>query len=57
MLSFRSIPPGVLHRCTSVACVMVTMHGDDDDADADVDVGDDDMAMEVQTIIRSVTKF
>ena len=44
------IPPGVLHLC----CVMVTMYDDDDDDDddddADVDVGDDDMAMEVQTI-------
>ena len=29
---------------------MVTMYDDDDDNDADVDVGDDDMAMEVQTI-------
>ena len=39
MLSFRSIPPGVLH----LFCVMVTMYDDDDDDDDDVDVGDDDM--------------
>ena len=42
MFSFRSIPPGVLHLC----CVIVARKRLVDD----VDVGDDDMAMEVQTI-------
>ena len=42
ILSYRSIPPGVLHLC----CVIVARKRLVDD----VDVGDDDMAMEVQTI-------
>ena len=44
-------------HCTSVASSSLVAHVKVDDVDVDVDVGDADMAMEVQTIIRSVTKF